>query len=48
MDRGSFPAEIDELVVAVNTMRSDGAAPTIAMKLSLASADRVTEALLVT
>ena len=46
MDRCTFPAEIDELVVAVNTRRSDRAAPTNVMKLILASTAPCTDSLM--
>ena len=43
MDRGTFQAKIGELVVAANTRRSDGAAPTNVIELSLATTYRRTD-----
>ena len=45
MDRGTFQAKINELVVAANTRRSDGAAQPDVIELSLTSADRLIESL---
>ena len=43
MDRGTFQAKINELVDAANTRRSDGAAPTNVIELSLATTYRRTD-----